>query len=79
MYFVYKVGSNRFSLVSVSICGAVAHNLAQLAMAAFVVQTPGVFAYLPLLLLFAVPTGFLTGVISAKLVGHFQKLPIFNQ
>ena len=52
------------SLVGISVCGAVAHNLGQCAAAALVVQTRAVFAYLPVLLLAAVATGVVTGVVA---------------
>lgn len=78
MYLVFRLAKDQLSLISVSICGAIVHNLAQLMVAAGVVQTAGVFAYLPYLLFFALPTGFITGFISIKLVHHFQNMPRFG-
>lgn len=52
------------SLVGISVCGAVAHNIGQCAAAALVVQTRAVFAYLPVLVLAAVATGVVTGVVA---------------
>lgn len=49
------------SAIGVSIIGAVTHNLAQLLVASFFLQQLGVFYYLPILLLSAVPAGILTG------------------
>lgn len=50
-----------------SIFGAIAHNAAQLLVAFFVTQVPGVFAYLPFLMISAVLTGLFTG-----LCAHFS-------
>ncbi len=51
-----------FSLVGVSIFGAAIHNLAQVVLAAALVNSLGLLWYLPYLLLFAVPTGLCTGL-----------------
>ena len=56
------------SLVSVSVLGAAAHNLAQLTAAALVIGSAALLkGYWPLLLLLAVPTGFFTGLAAAYL------------
>lgn len=59
------VGRERFSLVGISLFGAVAHNLTQLGLAAWIVRHGGLFAYLPYMLLGSVPTGVFTGLASA--------------
>jgi heptaprenyl diphosphate synthase len=62
MILVKKLKS--VSVVGVSICGAAAHNIGQMAIACFIVETRAVLAYLPVLLLAAVITGALTGIIA---------------
>lgn len=52
------------SVVGVSILGAVSHNIAQMLVAVFVVETRAILAYLPVLLLAAAVTGTLTGLIA---------------
>ena len=52
------------SVIGVSVCGAAAHNIAQTAVACAVVGVRAALAYLPLLLLAALVTGALTGVIA---------------
>lgn len=52
------------SVVGVSVLGAAAHNIAQLAVACFVVETRAILAYLPVLLLSAAITGVLTGLVA---------------
>ena len=56
-----------FSIVGVSVCGAVAHNIGQILIACFVVENRALLTYLPVLLVSAVITGVLTGV-AAKYV-----------
>ncbi|MDW7651250.1 MAG: Gx transporter family protein [Bacillota bacterium] len=52
------------SLIAVSIIGAVAHNTAQVTVAAFVIGNFNLLKlYLPLLLVLAIPTGFFTGLV----------------
>ena len=51
-----------FSFVGISIIGAVVHNGAQILMAAFMVSSLTLLWYLPYLILFAVPTGLVTGM-----------------
>ena len=52
------------SVVGVSVLGAAAHNIAQLSVACFVVETRAILAYLPVLLLAAAMTGVLTGLVA---------------
>ncbi|MBR5809284.1 MAG: Gx transporter family protein [Clostridia bacterium] len=50
-----------FSLIGVSMIGGVCHNIGQLLVAAFMMQTSAVFVYLPALLISGVIVGFITG------------------
>ena len=69
-----------FSLLGISVAGAAAHNLGQLAMAALLIRHTGIFFYLPIMLLSSVPTGFLTGLLLIEVLkylkssGQFDKL-----
>ena len=56
--------SKGLSVVWVSVLGAVSHNIAQMVVACFVVETRAILAYLPILLLAAAVTGTLTGLIA---------------
>lgn len=53
-----------FSVVGVSVLGAVAHNVGQMLVAIFIVETRAILAYLPVLLIAAAITGTLTGLIA---------------
>lgn len=57
----------KFGLLGVSILGATAHNLAQLAVYALVMGSTGIFYLLPPLLGFALLTGSITGMVVQRL------------
>ena len=48
--------------------GAVAHNIGQIVAAVFITQTPGVAAYLPVLLVSGILTGLFTGLCAQFLL-----------
>lgn len=56
------------SVVSISILGSIAHNMAQLYIASIIIQSRGIFLYLPYLLLLSIPTGILTGLTAHYLI-----------
>lgn len=62
MLLIRKVPS--VSVIGVSVCGALCHNIGQMAVACFVVESRAILAYLPVLLVSAAITGVLTGVIA---------------
>lgn len=64
--------SNIFSIAGVSIGGGVFHNIGQLIVAMFVVETYAPVFYLPVLLVAGVATGFIIGLISARLMPYIQ-------
>ena len=65
--------SGFFGKIGVSILGGIFHNIGQLAVAAFVTSTAGVFSYMPVLLAAGVITGgvigFLGGLVVER-IGH---------
>lgn len=63
-----------FSIIGVSVAGAVFHNLGQLAMAGLIIEHVGIFFYLPVLLLAAIPTGIFTGFILNYLLKHLKSI-----
>ena len=62
----------RFSLLGLSVAGAAAHNLGQLAMAALLIKHSGIFYYLPVMLLSSIPTGILTGLLLRELLKYLK-------
>lgn len=67
MGFVYWRFKKYFSLPGISIMGAVAHNIGQILVAGFVIETGSVLAYLPILMISGIITGYFIGF-SANLL-----------
>lgn len=61
-----------FSLIGISITGAVAHCVGQLIMASLILNQPSIFYYLPVMLLLSVPTGCITGLLLQELVKYLR-------
>ena len=57
----------------ISIIGAVCHNMAQIAVAAFVVKNNGIYYYVPMLLIAGVITGGIIGVVSHRVLNILKK------
>ncbi|MBR3961358.1 MAG: Gx transporter family protein [Clostridia bacterium] len=72
MWAVKKFGL--FSTWSVSILGAVCHNLAQVAVAAVLMNTKELFLYLPVLAISGIITGIAVGLVSALLISKLKKI-----
>lgn len=70
--------TNGFSQIGVSIAGGIGHNVGQIAMAALVMQTSGLFYYLPALLVAGVMAGavigLLGGMVTERIRGIVKKL-----
>jgi heptaprenyl diphosphate synthase len=56
-----------------SVLGAMLHNLGQLLAAVLIAATPGLWAYLPVLLLSGMITGFFTGIAAQTVVKRLRK------
>ena len=65
-----------FSLFGVSVAGAAAHNIGQIAAAVLWMKTTAVLAYLPYLLLMSVPLGLVTGLVCAVVLTHMKKIDL---
>ncbi|SFH45920.1 heptaprenyl diphosphate synthase [Tindallia magadiensis] len=68
--------SNYFSLIGVSLLGALAHNIAQLSVASLIIQNPRIFIYLPVMMFSSIFTGFFIGLaaffVLEKISFHFK-------
>ncbi len=64
----------RLSMIGVSVLGGVFHNMGQLVTAAFVVETFGVFYYLPFLLAAGTATGVLLGFVGMELIPYLRRM-----
>ncbi len=74
MGVAYQFLRDNFSLVGISVLGALTHNVVQVAVAAYFVSTAGIFFYLPYLLLFALPTGFFVGMVTKQMLRYYRPL-----
>lgn len=74
MYIVYKFFSQYFSLVGISIFGAVAHNTAQVLTASLILENANILSYLPLMYLISLFTGFFVGFSSNFVVKQLKKI-----
>lgn len=70
--------TNWFSQVGVSIIGGIGHNIGQISIAALVVQTAGVFYYLPFLMIAGIVAGgvigLLGGLVTARIQNFIKKM-----
>ncbi len=62
-----------FSIIGVSIIGSIFHSIGQIIVAMLLIDTTSIMYYLPLLLIFSVPTGIMVGLISKQLVNRYEK------
>lgn len=69
----------QFSVIGVSVAGAVTHSIGQLLMASLIISLPGIFYYLPVMLLFSVPTGIITGLLLKGLLKFLRSTDRFDK
>ncbi len=74
MCLLLRVEGRFCSLLGVSVAGAAAHHIGQIAAAVVWMKTSAVIAYLPLLLLLSVPLGLITGLTCAAALTHMKKI-----
>jgi len=60
--------SKKFSMVGVSVAGGVAHNVGQILVAIFVLETGKLIYYLPVLLVSGLAAGVVVGILGGELV-----------
>lgn len=73
MAIMYKKFAHLFSIKGISIAGALVHNSAQITVAAFILGEVVIFYYLPILLVSAVITGYITGSIGERVIYEMEK------
>ena len=72
MYALYRTFSEKISLQTISITGAITHNLAQLAVAMIILETDGLISILPWLIVIAIPAGIVVGLAAKYLMKYFK-------
>lgn len=68
----YKYFSNIFSLIGISILGALFHNLAQITLASFMMNNMRIYTYLPFLMLTSLFTGYFVGITSTYIIKNLK-------
>ncbi|QSX08968.1 Gx transporter family protein [Alkalibacter rhizosphaerae] len=72
MFLMMRMFNNTMSLVSVSILGAIMHNLGQLGVAMIILENSRLIVLLPYLFLIAIPTGLFVGMVSKYLLRYLS-------
>lgn len=65
---------NKKQIWAAGVAGAIAHNIGQIAVAIAVTGTPGLIAYLPVLMISGVIAGLFTGTAAQVLIGRLEKV-----
>ena len=66
-----------FSIIGISILGAIAHNVTQLSVAYFLlIKHPSIFYFLPILMISAVIMGWITGFVTIQVILKLRKSPL---
>lgn len=68
-----------FSIIGVSIAGGVSHNLGQLAVAVFAVQSIAPFSYMPVLMIAGAAAGTVIGMVAYRVRRHLGKTYISGE
>lgn len=64
--------TNLFSVIGVSVAGGIFHNIGQIMVAMFVVETFAPVFYLPFLLIAGTVTGFLIGIVCGRVMPYLE-------
>lgn len=72
MQIGYKYFSNIFSLIGVSILGALAHNFAQVSVATAIMNNLRIYTYLPFLMLTSIFSGYFVGLTSTYIIRNLK-------
>ena len=66
--------TKKFSPMGISICGAIAHNIGQTAVAVILMEEFKIAIYLPILIIVGALTGALIGIIAIPVIKQIDKL-----
>lgn len=68
--------SQFFSMIGVSVIGSFAHTIGQILMAMIILSTVTVVSYVPIMLLFSIPAGIVTGMISIRFIHAIKSVNV---
>ncbi len=74
MGLLIKTEGKLCTIPGISVAGAAAHNIGQIAAAVLWMKTTAVLAYLPLLLVASVPLGIVTGFTASAALSYLKKI-----
>lgn len=72
MYLSLKL--KKFSIVGVSVLGAIGHNIGQLIVASIIIKNLLIFSYLPYMLIASIITGIFVGIVCKFMVSKLKIL-----
>lgn len=72
MYIFKKI--TKLSIIGISILGSIFHSIGQIIVACLLINTTSMIYYLPWILLFSIPTGIFTGIMSKQLLNAYDKI-----
>ena len=64
----------KLSIIGISITGSIFHSIGQIVISMLFLDVTTMLYYLPLLLLFSIPTGIITGILSNELIKSFKEI-----
>lgn len=76
MVLLYKYFKNVLSIPIISVCGSIFHNIGQLLVMAFIMNSLNIILYLPVLLVAAIVTGYFIGILANALKKRLEKILI---
>ncbi len=69
---LFKKISN-LSIVGISIIGSIFHSIGQIALSIFLIKSIKIIYYLPIIMIFSIPTGIVIGLIGKELINYYLK------
>lgn len=74
MIAVYHFAGKKFSLIGVSVFGALTHNFTQLLVASLIIGNFRIFTYYPFMAIISIFTGYFIGLVSKQFKLHLEKV-----
>lgn len=72
MYIISRIKG--FSIIGISISGALAHNIGQLLVASFIIKNLMMVSYLPFMLVASIATGVFVGIVSKFMIPYTNRI-----
>ncbi len=70
MAFLWRFKDKYISLIGISVLGAIAHNVGQVTVAFLIIKSAGIFSYLSVLLVSAIVTGVIVGIVAERVIKY---------